>query len=305
MQWEEKNGIVCLYGLTHLSLPKIFGCGQSFRIARSPGGLYEGVVKGRLFRALQPSPSTLLLPCSREEAVCCWSPYLALDLDYSAICESFPKDDAMKQALARGEGIRILRQESWEVLCSFILSQNNNIPRIEKMIRTLCEAYGEPVPVPALPPALAELSAYSPEKPAYAFPSPEALLKKSSEEKLRQLKFGFRAGYVMDAARKVASGELALDSLRTLPTAQAIDRLSAIHGVGPKVASCALLFGFEKYDAFPIDVWVKRLLERHYREKGFSAKSPEALLSYFGEYAGIAQQYLFYAEREGAGLSAV
>ncbi len=300
MEIREQNGITLISGLTHFSLPKTFGCGQSFRVFAHPGGFFEGVVGERFFRALPLAPSSLLLPCPRKETEEIWIPYLSLDLDYEALQATFPRDGTMQKALAAGDGIRILRQERWETLCTFILSQNNNIPRIEKMVRALSETYGKKIKIPSLPPDLAALSAFPAGGYAYAFPSAETLAKKSSAEALRALKFGFRAEYVMDAASRVASGEIDLSRIGRLPTEDGIEALCSVRGVGRKVAACALLFGFEKYDAFPIDVWVRRLLDAHYGERNFSARSPGGIRAYFGENAGIAQQYLFFAERLAA-----
>ena len=205
-----------------------------------------------------------------------WAHYLGLDADYTVIRQNLnenrPQDAHLSEAMKQGRGIRILRQEPWETLCTFIISQNNNIPRITSLVDALCRAAGEDMG----------------DGESFSFPTPEAVAKLGVDG-LFALKTGFRAGYLYDAAQKVSSGEITLDAVKTLKTEEAETLLRRIKGVGPKVAACALLFGFEKNDAFPIDVWVKRVMAEFY---------PEGIApSDFGEYAGIAQQYLFYYRR--------
>lgn len=202
-----------------------------------------------------------------------WKKYLSLDEDYDAIDRSIisamPCDSdrrVMEAAVRCGAGIRILKQDPFECLISFIISQNNNIPRIKKIISALCEKYGE----------------------NGSFPTPEALVN-AGEEELFALKTGFRAGYIYDAAKRVASGETDLSAVFAADFADAEKQLCLIRGVGPKVSACVLLFGFGKTEAFPVDVWMKKSLERHF-PGGFDP-------SRLGKNAGIAQQYLFYYER--------
>ena len=184
----------------------------------------------------------------------------------------------LTRAAACAGGIRILRQEPWETLCSFIISQNNNIPRIKGIVERLCRTYGDPIGTPR--------------GVFYSFPGPERLARLSVDE-IFALRVGFRAKYISDAARKVASGEVDLGEVAALPTPEAAEALRRISGVGPKVAACALLFGFDRGDSFPVDVWVRRVLAKYYPD-GFD---PAAL----GDRAGIAQQYLFYYERYHGG----
>jgi N-glycosylase/DNA lyase len=180
-------------------------------------------------------------------------------------------DEKLSLAMQTGNGIRILRQDKWETLCSFIISQNNNIPRIKKIISALCKAG-------------AEISGGS----EIEFPRPETLVK-MGKDGLFALKTGFRAAYLFDAASKVANGEIDLDAVFEMDTDRACAELCKIKGVGPKVAACTLLFGFEKYDCFPIDVWVKRVMQEYY---GGLVSGKD-----FGRFAGLAQQYLFYHRR--------
>ena len=171
-------------------------------------------------------------------------------------------------------------------MISFIISQNNNIPRIKKIIESLCRECGAPIPIgEEMKKHLSGISSL------HAFPSAEAIYA-LGEDGLFALKMGFRAKYVFDAVRRIVDDSLSLDDVSRLDdTEDAIEALCAVKGIGVKVASCALLFGFARLDAFPVDVWMKRVGEKYFSEqKELSGKS-------FGRYAGIAQQYLFYYER--------
>ena len=177
----------------------------------------------------------------------------------------------MAEAAAFAPGIRILRQEPWEALCSFIISQNNHIPRIKGIIERLCQRLGAEIPGTAW----------------HAFPTAERLAACSLED-LAPLRAGFRAKYLLDAARKVASGQVDLARVAAAPVEEGRRELQTIFGVGPKVAECALLYGFHKTECFPLDVWMKRAMATL-----LPGRRPEE----FGENAGLAQQYLFHYSR--------
>jgi len=245
------------------NIRQIFDCGQCFRFNKNPDGSVSGIAFGKFVTFTQDGEYDPF-----------WNHYLSLDVDYAKIkreiIERFGGDETIKKAIEYGSGIRILRQEPWEMVCSFIISQNNNIPRIKKTIERMSRAYGEPI------------------EGGYAFPTAEALYN-AGVDGLAELKMGFRAKYVFDAAERIVTGKLNLDEVRLSSTQDALRLLQSVKGIGLKVASCALLFGFEKYDVFPIDVWMRRVMEKYY---------PNGLnIDYLGEYAGIAQQYLFYFER--------
>lgn len=283
-------------GLTNFNIAQIFDCGQCFRFnpVASPqhDAEFEGVAFGRYIRIGQDTPdSVTLYNVTEADFNNIWKHYLALDLDYSAvrldIAERFAaategRDRIMPLAMECGEGIRILRQEPWEAICSFIVSQNNNIPRIKKIIETMSEAYGEKISFEG--------------KNYHAFPTAKALAD-AGESAIFNLRTGFRAKYIYDAACRIADGEFDFDALRSASPEEAERLLSKIKGVGPKVAACAMLFGFEKTEAFPVDVWIKRVLAKYY---------PDGLdISALGRYAGIAQQYLFYYERFAGGEQSI
>ena len=272
---EYVDGRAVVHGLTDFKVDRVFDCGQCFRFEIT-GSRAVGVAKGKLLELTQTDDGIIIENCTDEDFERIWKHYLALDADYTGINDRFINgtDAVMSRAAECSRGIRILRQDGWESLCSFIISQNNNIPRIKKIIDTLCRTYGEPFAVNG--------------KEYYTFPSAETLAVLSLDE-IFALRVGFRAAYISDAAKKVASGETDLSLIENMQTSDALEYLCKIKGVGPKVASCTLLFGFDKGDCFPVDVWVKRVLAKYY-PNGFDHTS-------LGKNAGIAQQYLFYYER--------
>lgn len=284
-EFITENGVsaVRVSGIPTLSLFKSFDCGQCFRFDPVSlfGNKFEvgGVALGRYVVFAQNNENEIIIYNSTmDDYRKIWHHYLALDEDYDAIDKSIVDiavSEHMKRAAEYGRGIRILRQDGWECLISFIISQNNNIPRIKKIIATLCRKYGERIEF------LGEEH--------YTFPSIEAL-SLASEAELFELRTGFRAKYIASACKSVASGETSLDYISSESDFdKCVEHLCTIKGVGLKVASCALLFGFDKTEAFPIDVHMKRTLEKYF---------PSGLdINALGKNAGIAQQYLFYYEK--------
>ncbi|MBQ8187114.1 MAG: DNA-3-methyladenine glycosylase 2 family protein [Clostridia bacterium] len=260
------------------SVRKTFDCGQTFRFNAIDENTVTGVAMNRHITFSQSGETLTIIGAAESEYESTWKSYLTLDEDYAAaneaILDAMPNDEyrqTMQKAVEFGSGIRILRQDPFETLISFIVSQNNNIPRIRKIIAALCEKYGE----------------------NGLFPAPDALANASVDE-LYALRTGFRAKYIRDAAVKVASGEVSLAEIAQCDDYdRCTEMLCRINGVGPKVSSCVLLFGFHKTTAFPIDVWMKKSLARHFPD-GFD---PAPL----GIHAGLCQQYLFYFERWNSG----
>ena len=247
-----------------------FDCGQCFRWERQEDGAWQGVAHNRILTVRRQGESILLEGTDSEEFEQIWKRYFDLDRDYSCIKELLCGDGVLEAAIGFAPGMRILRQEPWEALCSFIISQNNNIPRIKGIISRLCESFGDEI---------------APNR--YSFPDAQRIAALSPDE-LAPLRCGFRAGYITDAAQKVASGAVDLDSLSTMPLDEARAMLKTIKGVGPKVADCALLFGCGRLDCFPVDVWIKRALE-HFYPNGFPQE--------YMQFGGIAQQFLFHYAR--------
>lgn len=281
----ERNSLPCVRvaELGDFSVFKSFDCGQCFRFnAISDSELdceVGGVALGKYVSFGMAGDELVITGSTAEDYRNIWEHYLALDEDYASlngmIVGALDGDDraVMERAVELSRGIRILRQEPWEALCSFIISQNNNIPRIKKIISSLCRTFGEKIG----------------ETDAYSFPTPDALAA-AGEERLFELKTGFRAAYIADAARRVASGELELDALCALGDyEQAKAALMTVRGVGPKVADCTLLFGLGYMEAFPVDTWMKKVALRHFAGQLDHTR--------FGRAAGLAQQYLFYMER--------
>lgn len=279
-------------GVRELDVAKIFDCGQCFRFEAVQNSSHQkefsGVAYGRFVSFAQDDDDLYIYGSDRRDFDAIWSRFLSLDLDYGEISRDIKasyQSKALADAAEYGKGIRILAQEPFETVISFIISQNNNIPRIKKIIEALSAKCGEPVMLcdEAKKHANASCS-------LRAFPTAEAIASLGVEG-LAELRTGFRAKYIYDAAMRVCDKRLDLEKIARLDTDTAIDALCEVKGIGIKVASCALLFGFKKYDAFPIDVWMKRVAQKYFPElESFSGKT-------FGSYAGIAQQYLFYYER--------
>lgn len=245
-------------------------CGQCFRFEKTNENEYSIIACNRQINIKRVDEGWLFADMTESEFTEIFVRYFDLERDYSAIIRSFNNDSAIARGAVAGSGIRIFRQDPWETLISFIISQNNNIPRIKKIIDALCRLLGE-------------------EKCGiYSFPTAEKILE-AGIDGLAPIKSGFRAKYIIDAATKVLSGEVDLNRIAAEGYTAALEELKLIKGVGDKVANCVLLFGFGYYEAFPIDVWVKRVIEKYY-SADFDPKT-------LGEYAGIAQQYLFYYER--------
>ena len=264
----------------NFDVTQVFDCGQCFRFNKleelSGGGVtYEGVAFDRYIKITQKNGELTFFNTDEAEFNSLWRGFFDLDTDYGNIAKGFSDDEVLAKAAEFSSGVRILKQDKWEALCSFIISQNNNIPRIKGIIENMSVRFGKEI--------------YNDgNRSYYSFPTAQALYN-AGEKEIFSLKTGFRAKYIYDAARTVCENPFFLTEVSALDTATASEKLRQIKGVGAKVAACTLLFGFAKQDAFPIDVWVKRVLEKYY---------PDGIKGHLsGEFAGIAQQYLFYYER--------
>lgn len=304
-------GLPCveLRGCAEFKPAAVFECGQCFRWNPLPenGQIYVGVAGGRAaavqtVRDISGEDFVLLLNVEPADYESFWKPYFDLERDYGALRSALAaKDSFLAEAAAFGAGIRLLRQEPFETLISFILSSNNNIPRIKGCVERLCAAYGEPiVPEPAFRAYLCEYTvAEKVPELFYAFPTPERLAASSAEEISRCCKAGYRSDYVAKTARAYVERPISVREIRAAELGTARKILSSYTGVGPKVADCVLLFAGLRTDVFPVDVWVRRVLERLYFRREVTLREAEAFTAeYFGELAGFAQQYLFYNIRE-------
>lgn len=278
MKYRLENGFVIDNRPEDFDAGKIFECGQCFRWNKTDDGSWIGIARGKVLRLMEDG-GMIYFTCPEDEFFDIWVPYFDFERDYSAIRRRISTDPFLSQAAEFGKGIRILRQDPWETLCSFIISQCNNIRRIKGIVERLCSLCGDTV--------IYEGTEY------HLFPPPERVAQLSTQD-LEYLRAGYRSEYIRDTARLISQGSLSLDKLEQMATGDIINALTRLKGVGIKVASCVALFGFGKTDAFPVDVWVRRALEKHLGGKTFDS-------SVFGEDAGIAQQYIFHYIRNGIG----
>jgi len=265
---QDGNNTV-LHSIKNFNPAQILDCGQCFRW-NADGAGFTGIAHGRQLTIHLTENMLTLKDVPIDEYNSIWKDYFDLGRNYSAILDAYASDPSLKSATAFSPGLRVMRQDPWETLITFILSQNSNIPRIKKMVDGLCQHFGEVLP-----------------GGGNAFPTPQALASLTPED-IAPIKPGYRAPYIIDAARKVAGNELCLKSLQNQPTSNIKEALLQVHGVGPKVAECVLLFGFGRVEICPMDVWIKRVMKSLY-PLGF----PESLQ----DTAGIAQQYLFHYAR--------
>ena len=287
--------VVKIENIALFDVEKVFDCGQSFRFDRVEATSHEkefsGAAMGKYISVAQDGDTVYIYNATLEDYKGIWRTYLALDRDYSEInndIASLSQNPALIDAIDRSSGIRILKQDEWEAICSFIISQNNNIPRIKKLVAALSMACGERLDISNMEGHISEAHLEN-EGNLYSFPSPERVMALGIDG-LAALKTGFRAKYIFDAAERLCSGKLDIDEVKVCEnTARAIEQLCTVKGIGLKVASCALLFGFARLDAFPVDVWIKKVMAKYF--------DPDFEPSRLGSYAGIAQQYLFYYER--------
>ena len=264
---------VRLASAEELDIVKTFECGQCFRWNADEEGVYTGVAFGYPARIWQENGGVFIRSAAPDSL---WQGYFDLGRDYDEAASCFCTGGWLEQAVCFGRGIRILRQEPWEALCSFIISQCNNIPRIKGIVERLCAFFGEPLRFEG--------------EEFFSFPSAERIAGLSLDD-LQPLRCGYRAEYILSAANDVASGRIDLEELASTDWVSAKNALLSMKGIGEKVANCAVLFGLRHMEAFPIDVWIRRALKEHF-PPGFEPAS-------LGPCAGLAQQYIFYYERSG------
>jgi N-glycosylase/DNA lyase len=256
-------------------------CGQVFHWVREGVG-WLGMIGDRAMYVEQRDEE-LLIPKGTEELV---RHYFALDHPLAEICASFPDDPAMQAAREFCHGMRIIRQPAWECIATFITSSMKQVAHIAQISHTLRRRYGTKVDWNG--------------RDLFAYPTPEALAR-LKEEDLRACALGYRAKNLLGSARMIASGEVDLQAIARMDDEAALAELCRLPGVGVKVANCALLFGFERVRAFPIDVWIERVLREIYfprKRKVTAARLRDFSATYFGEYGGYAQQYLFHHARK-------
>ncbi len=281
---ETSGGLV----LRHESFnpTHIFECGQCFNFNIEEDGSYTAVHLGRIINVLQKEDHVLIRNVSLDEFYEIFYDYFDLGTDYSEIKKDLSENEILKTASDYGYGIRILNQEMFETVISFIISANNGITRIKNSIKIISERYGD------------YIGEYMGRK-YYAFPRPEVLAKVDPLELREFARVGFRDVRIVEASKMVADGYLDFDIDQTLSTEDLKEKLMQMPGIGPKVADCILLFTYHRRETFPVDVWIKRVMETLF----IGHEVPKKLVDdyareYFGKLAGYAQQYLFYYGRE-------
>ncbi len=264
------------------NLAQTLECGQCFNFEKLSDGSFVVIAFNRALHVKQIKNELIFENAKDEEIEKIWIPYFDLDNDYAKIKRSIIKADSnLKSIIDEYYGIHILKQDFTETLISYIISQNNTINNIKQIVRRICETYGKKA-------GIVEGKQY------YAFPSLK-VLNEISEADFRDLKAGFRAPYLKDAVDKLSSKEIVGRKLSNMSYEEAKDKLLSIKGVGDKVANCVLLFGLGFTNAFPVDVWIKRIMEDLYFHKDTAKDTIEAFgKEKFGDYGGYAQQYLFF-----------
>ena len=272
MTCKIKNKDIVISDVKCLDLENTLFCGQAFRWKKTGENTYHGVVLDSVADIEQSGNEIIFKNMSMECFEKVWKKYFDIERDYEKIVKEFTSDSYLKKATEEYYGIRILHQQSFEALISFIISQNNNIPRIMGIIERLCEGFGTKI------------------GEDYAFPT-LTQLENVTVEDLSVLRAGFRAKYIVDAVQKIKNKEVDLEKISEMPIEDARAELMKIKGVGAKVAECTLLYGFGRVEAFPVDVWVKRIMAEMYTDG-----LPECTKN----YEGIAQQYLFHWRRNSS-----
>lgn len=260
--------------ISNFSIGQICGSGQCFRMTPLDNGRYRVIAHGRLLE-LEQEGELVTFYCGPQDYEEIWRPYFDLDVDYGQFIRSIqPEDSYLTRAAQFGSGIRILNQDLWEMIITFIISQQNNIKRIRKCIDTICVRYGVPC------------------AGFYDFPTPGALAE-ATEEELRACGLGYRSRYLVGTARCVTGGEVCLKRLKTLGYGEAKTELLKLPGIGSKVADCVCLFALHHLEAFPVDTHIRQVLDNWYPD-GFPA-------GLYAGYLGVLQQYAFYYDLMGEG----
>lgn len=257
----------------HLDMEKIANSGQIFRFNKVSDNKYSLVAKDKLLYIKEVENKVYNLSCSDSEYENYWKEYFDMNTDYENFIKKVPKkDEFLTSAIQYGKGIRILKQDKWEMLISFIISQRKSIPAIKSSIEKLSKKFGKQI-----------------EKEVYAFPSPKDLANASIEE-LNECSLGYRSEYIKESAGQILSAEIDLEKLNELNSIELINELIKLKGVGIKVANCVALFAYYRIDTFPIDVWIQRVIDKYY-----GGKFP---LEKYKGYEGVLQQYMFYYGKE-------
>lgn len=286
MKIKENENSIIIEEIEHFDLKQTLECGQCFRYENISDQEYIVIARNHMLHIKQEDNRLYLFNSTMEEVQTIWLDYFDLNRDYGTIKKWLnDKDNRIGEAIEQKSGVRILNQEFFEMLITFIISQNKQIPHIMQIVARISERYGE---------YIGEWNG----KRYYSFPTPEAL-SKATEQDFVDMKAGFRAKYLVDACRRVVNQELRENELRQMDYEKALEKIQIVNGIGEKVGNCVLLFGLGRREAFPIDVWMVRIMERLYFDKPVKKEEMQSFAKeHFGEYGGYAQQYLFYFARD-------
>ncbi|MDT8715491.1 DNA-3-methyladenine glycosylase 2 family protein [Clostridium sp. 19966] len=288
---EEKDSCVIVKEVKNFELPHVFDCGQCFRWNKVDENTYIGVAFERVIEVEKSGNDIIIHNSTKKDFYNIWEEYFDLKTDYTAIKERLKKDEILHQSVEFGHGIRLLKQDPFELVISFIISANNRIPMIKKEIENISRNWGKKLEYKG--------------KEYYAFPKVEDLASREVNE-FENCGVGFRAKYIKDTVEKIYNSKKIVDfeeydvnKIKALEDDGCHEALQKFSGIGPKVADCIMLFSMQKYSAFPVDVWVKRAMMHFYVAPDVSLKKiRDFARNKFGKDAGFAQQYLFYYARE-------
>ena len=286
MKLYEKDNLVILEEVENFDVRAIFTCGQAFRWYEESDGSFTTIHLGRVLNVLNENGRVIFKGTNLEEFNEIWMDYFDLNTDYKEIIKELSKNEILANAIEYGKGIRILNQNHFEMLISFIISANNMIPRIKKSIEVISMRYGKFI-------------CEDENRKYYSFPTVEELSRATVEDLREFAKVGFRDKRIFDTVNMILNEKIDLDNFENLETDILREELLKFSGVGNKVADCIMLFSYKRGEVFPVDVWIKRVMEELFIKKETPVKkiSKEAD-RIFGKYAGYAQQYLFYYGRE-------
>lgn len=281
----EKNNQIIIHDIKDFNLTHIFDCGQCFRWNKEEDGSYTGVVKNMILNVEQDGSNVIFNNANMDDYENILKEYFDLDTDYSEIKRFVNTDEIMAKAIKFGEGIRILDQDEWETMISFMISANNRIPMIKKVIENLSTSFGD------------FIGSYR-GRDYFSFPTAEQL-SKATLDKITECKAGFRSPRLKEAAERFLNEKEIIYNIKNTSYDEGLAYLKTYKGIGDKVANCILLFSMRQFETFPVDVWVRRVMQELYVDKDTKDKDIRKFAeNKFGKYSGYAQQYLFYYARE-------
>ena len=283
---EREDNKLVLKNLKDFNPTHIFENGQCFRWYKEDDGSYTTVAGGKVINVLKDGDNIIVDGSNEKDWKEYWHQYFDLDRDYGEIKKELAKDPILEEAIQFGDGLRLLNQDPYETVISFMISANNQISRIKNAVEMISNDLGE------------YIATYR-GRDYYTFPDPEKLASKSTDYIREKYRVGFRGDRIREVSRRIADGEFDTQCIFETGYSDAVNMLTTLPGVGPKVSGCILLFAYDKTEAFPVDVWVKRVMEYFYFKRPAKKKElEESGEKIFGELAGYAQQYLFYYARE-------